>query len=489
MKNIKYFIFLIGIFSCISCNEDFVTKEFTNGIVEDNFYKTVKDAEQALTGVYDPISRKGVYRESFVVLGECSSDNIDEQTGDNGDYGFQWKAVSDYRWLADNIFIYSRWYDCYAGIFRANTFLQKVPTIVMDETLKKQYLAEASFLRAVYYWNLVITFGDVPLVNKVLSQSEYRKLARSPIAEVYKLIEADLIAAIPNLPVANSNPVGRVTKGAALGFLGRMYLYQNKWQQAADASKQVVDLGRYKLVPDFISLFNGKNENSVESLMEFQAVTFAPGYWDLGTINSIASMWSPTIGWSNWYTPSKETVTIFPKGDQRRKSILVVGAVPADSIDVDGKGAKPFPTPPMRPTYFNNVSVRKYLPEGRDMNNVNNYDVNNHIIRYAEVLLNQAEALNEVGKGSEALVPLNQVRERAKMEPITETNQTALRTIIRQERRLELMFEGHRFFDLARWGIAETVLKSKGFIKGRNEFFPVPLAELGVMPNLTQYPK
>ena len=107
MKNIKYFIFLMGIFSLASCNEEFVTKEFTNGIVEDNFYKTVKDAEQALTGVYDPISRKGVYRESFVVLGECSSDNIDEQTGDNGDYGFQWKAVSDYRWLPDNIFIYS----------------------------------------------------------------------------------------------------------------------------------------------------------------------------------------------------------------------------------------------------------------------------------------------------------------------------------------------------------------------------------------------
>jgi len=155
MKNIKYFIFLMGIFSLASCNEEFVTKEFTNGIVEDNFYKTVKDAEQALTGVYDPISRKGVYRESFVVLGECSSDNIEEQTGDNGDYGFQFKAVSDYRWLPENIFIWSRWYDCYAGIFRANTYLQKVPTIVMDENLKKQYLAEATFFTSP----LLLEFG------------------------------------------------------------------------------------------------------------------------------------------------------------------------------------------------------------------------------------------------------------------------------------------------------------------------------------------
>uniref|UniRef100_UPI003593659A RagB/SusD family nutrient uptake outer membrane protein n=1 Tax=Persicitalea sp. TaxID=3100273 RepID=UPI003593659A len=142
-----------------------------------------------------------------------------------------------------------------------------------------------------------------------------------------------------------------------------------------------------------------------------------------------------------------------------------------------------------RPTYFNGVSVRKFLPEGRDMNSANNFDVNQPIIRYAEVLLNLAEALNEQGQSDKALVPLNQIRSRAKLAPITDTNQSTLREIIRKERRKELIFEGHRFFDLARWGIAEQVLKSKGFVKGRHEYFPVPLSELSLIPNLTQYPK
>jgi len=489
MKYLKLYPLLMGLALLTGCDEDFVNKEFTNGIVEENFYQTAKDAQQALTGVYDPLSRKGVYRESAVVLGECSSDNIDEQTGDNGDYGFHYKAVSDYRWLPDNPFISARWYDCYAGIFRANAFLAKVPAIKMDETLKKQYLAEAAFLRALYYWNLVITYGDVPLMTTVLTPDEYRNLARTSQEKVYAQIEADLTKAIPDLSAANSNPVGRVTKGAALGILGRMYLYQKKWPLAAQTSQQVVALGEYKLVEDYMSQFNGKGENGPESMMEFQAVGFAPSYWSAASKNGMAVMWSPVIGWANWFTPSKEVITIFPEGDQRRKSVLVVGAQPADMIDVNGKGSQPFPSAPMRPTFFNNACVRKFLPEGRDMNSANNFDVNQPIIRYAEVLLNLAEALNESGQGSAALPPLNQVRTRAGLVPITDTNQESLRNIIRKERRLELAFEGHRFFDLARWGISEQVLRSKGFVKGRDEYFPVPIGELSLMPNLTQYPK
>ncbi len=489
MTKSKAYLIAVGLALLTGCSEDFVNKEFTNGIVEENFYKSAKDAEQALTGVYDPLSRKGVYRESAIVLGECPSDNIDEQTGDNGDYGFHYKAISDYRWIPDNPFISARWYDCYAGIFRANTFLQKVPAIKMDEALKKQYLAEAAFLRAIYYWNLLITYGDVPLVTKVLTAEEYRQLSRTPQAEVYKVIEADLNGAYPNLPVQESNPVGRVTKGTAMGILGRMYLYQKKWPQAAEMSQKVVDLGKYKLVEDYMSQFNGLGENGPESLMEYQAVGFAPSYFSGASKNGMAVMWSPVIGWANWFTPSKEVVTLFPAGDQRRKSILVAGAQPADMIDVDGKGPKPFPSSPMRPTYFNGVSVRKFLPEGRDMNSANNFDVNQPIIRYAEVLLNLAEALNEQDQSDKALIPLNQIRSRAKLAPITATDQSTLRETIRKERRKELIFEGHRFFDLARWGIADQVLKSKGYVKGRHEYFPVPLGELSLIPNLTQYPK
>jgi tetratricopeptide (TPR) repeat protein len=486
----KYSILSILLATCFvtGCKEEFITKQFTNGVAESNFFKDAKDVEQSLTAVYDIVGQKGIYREAVFVLGSCPSDDIDEKTGDTGDYGFHFKNASDFRWFPDNPFSKARWYDAYKGIFRANTFLEKVPPVKMDEALKKQYLAEAKFLRALYYWNLVITFGDVPFFTKVLTQPEYADLARTDQAVIYKQIEDDVNAAIPDLLATASNPVGRVTKGAALGFLGRVYLYQKKWQESADASQKVIALGQYRLVPNYISLFNGKAENSSESLFDFQAVSFAPGYWSDQTENSIAAMWSPTIGWANWYTPSEESKQLFVPGDIRRKSVMIVGATPADSIDVDGTGPKFFPTLPMRTQYFNNANVRKFLPDGKDMAQVDVFDVNYPVIRYAEVLLNHAEALNELGRSADALVALNQVRARAKIAAVTQTNQASLRTIIQNERRVELVYEGHRFYDLARWGQLEEKLKKKGFVKGQHEYWPVPTAELDLMKKLTQYP-
>lgn len=485
MKYLNIFS-LILLILLAGCSEDFLTKEYKNGVAETNFFKDEVDVLQALTAVYDGISQKGVYRESVFVLGSCPSDDIDEKTGDTGDYGFHFKNASDFRWFPDNPFSRARWFDAYKAIARANAFLEKVPPVIMDENLKKQYLAEAKFLRALYYWNLVITFGDVPFFTTILSRDEYVNLSRTDKATIYAQIETDLNEAIPDLSEAESTLVGHVTKGAALGFLGRIYLYQNKWQQSAETSKKVVEMGRYQLVDNYISLFNGKNENSIESLMEFQAVSFAPGYWTDLSENSIAAMWSPGIGWANWYTPSEESKKLFLIGDIRRKSVMIVGA--ADSLDADGKGSKPFPTAPMRTEYFNNAAVRKFLPEGKDMAQVDNFDVNYPIIRYAEVLLNYAEALNESGKSADALIPLNLVRKRAKIFSVTETGQAALRNIIREERRVELLYEGHRFFDLARWGLLEEKLKKKGFVKGVNEYWPVPTSEISLMPNLTQYP-
>jgi hypothetical protein len=155
---------------------------------------------------------------------------------------------------------------------------------------------------------------------------------------------------------------------------------------------------------------------------------------------------------------------------------------------VDGTGPKFFPTLPMRTQYFNNANVRKFLPDGKDMAQVDVFDVNYPVIRYAEVLLNHAEALNELGRSADALVALNQVRARAKIAAVTQTNQASLRTIIQNERRVELVYEGHRFYDLARWGQLEEKLKKKGFVKGQHEYWPVPTAELDLMKKLTQYP-
>lgn len=493
MKYTKYLLIASLLIFVIACGEDFVTKEYQNGVVDENFFQTAKDAEQALTAVYDIVGQKGYYRDAIFPLGESSSDNIDEQTGDNGDFGFHYKAISDYRWVPDNPFFKARWYDSYRGIFRANILLEKLPDIEMDENIKQRYAAEAKFLRGLFYFTLVISYGDVPLLTEVLTRDEYNMLPRTDQALIYAQIEQDITEAVDVLPVtiSDASQIGRVTKGSALGLLSRVYLYEKKWQESANASEQVIGLNEYDLIEDYGSMFNSHNENSEESLFEMQSVSRAPSFWSSQSENIYSVMWSPMIGWANWYTPSEDVIQAFEEGDIRRKaSLLLVGA--NDSIDLNGDGVlDPFPDPETgsNTVFFTNSNVRKFLPEGRPLNDANNYDINFPIIRYAEILLNYAEALNELNRSAEALVPLNQVRARAELPAITTNNQNDLRNIIYHERRIELVFEGHRFFDLKRQGRAAEVLGPLGFQPGVHEYFPIPQEELDLNPNLTQYPE
>ena len=495
-KKIIFQSLLFGaiIFLFNSCEEDFVTKEFKNGVVDENFFQNATDAEQALTAVYDIISSKGMYREAINGLGDCPSDDINELTGDNGDYGTFFRAASDFRWFPSNPFSSARWYDGYKGIFRANILLDKLPEIEMDAGLKARFEGEAKFLRALYYYNLVVAFGDVPFVTTALTREEYSELARTDQTIIYGQMEQDLIDAAAVLPEEAGDPVGRATKGAANGLLSRIYLYQGKWQDAVNAAEAVINQGTYTLTPaeDYIKMFNGQMENSAESIMEFQAVGLAPGAWGSSTENFYSFMWSPLIGWANWFSPSVESYeqyAEFPDDIRRKAFILVEGADPPDMIDTDGDGVQePFPSGNMNTTYFNGANTRKYLPEGKNMAQANNHDVNFPIIRYAEVLLNHAEAANEAGNPTAALGSLNQIRTRALTPETTETGQAALRDLIRAERRKELLFEGHRYYDLARWGLQEELLGPLGFVRGRHEYWPVPVAELDLMPNMTQYP-
>jgi hypothetical protein len=492
MKYLTYLLLSFTLIVVMACGEDFVTKEFKNGVADENFFQDAKDAEQALTAVYDIVGQKGYYRDAIFPLGESSSDNIDEKTGDNGDWGFHYKAISDYRWVPDNPFFKARWYDSYKGIFRANILLEKILDIEMDENLKKQYIAEAKFLRGLFYFTLTISYGDVPLLTGVLTRDEYNSLPRTDQLLIYAQIEQDLTEAADVLPIANDvSQVGRATKGSALGLLSRVYLYEKKWQDCVSRSEEVIRLSRYDLVENYGSMFTGQNENSVESLFEMQSVGAPLGFWDANSEHLYSIMWSPMIGWANWFTPSEAIIHSFEEGDIRRKaSLLLVGA--NDSIDLNGDGRlDPFPAPELgsNTVYFTNSNVRKFLPEGKPMNNENNFDINFPIIRYAEILLNYAEALNELNRPADALVPLNKVRARAKLPVINTTNQNDLREIIYHERRIELVFEGHRFFDLKRQNRAEVVLGPLGFQSGVHEYFPVPQEELDLNPNLTQYPE
>jgi len=493
MKYSIYFSIALLSLVVFSCGEDFVTKEYQNGVVDENFFQTAQDAEQALTAVYDIVGQKGYYRDAIFPLGESTSDNIDEQTGDNGDFGFHYKALSDYRWVQDNPFTRARWYDSYKGIFRANILLEKLPEIEMDDALRQRFAAEAKFLRGLYYFTLIISYGDVPLVTEILTRDEYSALSRTDQSLVYAQVEQDIMEAADVLPVSieGDAEIGRATKGSALGLLSRVYLYEGKWQESVQASEQVVGLNTYNLIDDYGSMFSGQNENSEESLFEMQSVSRAPSFWSGQSENLYSVMWSPMIGWANWYTPSVDVIYAFEEGDIRRKaSLLLVGA--NDSIDLNGDGIiDPFPAPEIgsNTVFYTDSNVRKFLPEGRPLNDANNYDINFPILRYAEILLNYAEALNELGRSAEALVPLNEVRERAELPPLSTTDQNELRSLIYHERRIELVFEGHRFFDLKRQNRAAEILGPLGWQTGTHEYFPVPQEELDLNPNLTQYPQ
>ena len=489
-KSSLFIVLLAFVLTIGSCGEDFVTKEFVNGVVSDNFFETATDAEQALTAVYDIIGVRGMYRESMWVLGDAASDDINELTGDNGDYGTHYRAASDYRWEASNPYSTLRWYDGYKGIFRANILIAELPEIDMDAGLKARFEAEAKFLRALYYFNLVMAFGDVPFMTTVLTREEYQELARTDKSIIYAQMEQDLLDAAAVLPAEASDPVGRATSGSANALLSRIYLFQEKWVNAVEAATDVMDAG-YSLVSseDFPKVFYGQLENSSESIFEFQSVGFSPNVWggDL-TETSFGFLWSPMIGWANWYSPSVSSQEQFEDGDIRRKaSLLIVGA--GDMLDSDGDGVEePFPSGNMNGNYFNNANVKKWLAIGKNLAVGDEYEVNFPILRYAEVLLNYAEAQNELNNSTDALAALNQIRARAMVPAITETDQGLLRDLIRAERRRELLFEGQRFYDLHRWGIANEVLGPLGYRVGTHEYWPIPIAELDLMPNLTQYP-
>jgi len=259
--------------------------------------------------------------------------------------------------------------------------------------------------------------------------------------------------------------------------------------------KRVITVRHHKLMtPRDILAQLIEYENGPESILACQSVIRAPGFWGNSSENFYSIHWSPVIAWANWFSPSPGSHQQYEEGDIRRKAnILLVDTNPPDSIDTNGDGIQElFPSPHMNATYFNGANTRKWLPEGKNMAqpaNATAWDVNFTIIRYAEVLLNLAEAQNELGNATAALDAVNQIRTRAKVPPFTETNQAALRDLIRAERRRELLFEGHRYFDLHRWGIAAEVLQPLGYVVGRHEFWPVPVSELDLMPNLTQYPE
>ncbi|HMB99481.1 MAG TPA: RagB/SusD family nutrient uptake outer membrane protein [Flavobacteriaceae bacterium] len=476
MKNLKLKNIFILFLLVFSCSDDFV---YVDSLDEnsDDYFNSEEDYQKALIGAYDGLQSTYVN----VMLGEIASDNTlcgGESATDV--IGFQ--EIDDMIHTPNNANLRDVWSWMYGGVNRANFILE-----FQDKTdfpNKNNVLGQARFLRAYYYFELVKWFGDIPFaVDTRIQFGDQFTIERTPKATVYAQIEDDLIYAIANLPYVQSE-VGRVTKGAAQALLGKAYLYQDKFNEAATVLEDLINNGPYDLLDDYTTMFENDNENNIESVFEVQytdqegagfgCLQCSEGNVAVG-FNGIRNYTGPVFesGFS-FNVPTQEVVDEFEDGDVRKDVAI---------LDIElwaSQTGATYSTGYEHTGYFN----RKYISRQGDLNtgdanltNPNNY----RAIRFADVLLMAAEALNRGGiSDARALTYLNRVRDRAQLDDVSFTGNN-LTNAIYHERRVELVGEGHRFFDLVRTGRAAQEID--GFTAGKNEVFPIPLIEIQLAGN------
>jgi hypothetical protein len=487
MKNLKLKFILLSLIFVASCSDDFVNVDSEDANSED-FFNSEADYQSALIGAYDLL--QSTYLN--VMLGEIASDNTLAGGESATDVpGIQ--EIDDMIHTPINAQLRDIWNWMYAGINRANFIMEfKDKT---DFPSKNGVIAQTLFLRSYYYFELIKWFGDVPfVVDKRIQFGDQFTIERTPKEEIYAQLEQDLIFAIANLPYVQAE-TGRVTKGAAQALLGKIYLYQEKFTESAAVLENLISSGPYDLVTETIMvegqeifpIFENDNENNIESVFEVQYTDLeGAGFGCLqcseGNVavgfNGIRAYSGPVFesGFS-FNVPTQEVVDEFEDGDLRLQTAILDIEAWADQT-----GAT-YSTGFEHTGYFN----RKYISRQGDSNigdanltNPNNY----RAIRFADVLLMAAEALNRGGiDDNRAQQYLNRVRERAfgnSDHNVFETGAN-LTAAIYHERRVELVGEGHRFFDLVRTGRAAQEID--GFIAGMHELFPIPDIEIQLAGN------
>lgn len=412
------------------------------------------------------------YGFSYLALTEMISDNADKGSSP-GDPGGDKQLFDELTFTSTAGSLQSMWARWYKSIGRATQAIEYTEKYgLTDEAYKNRLIGEAKFLRAVNYFFLVRGWGDVAIQDSSL-------LVRAPKEQVYAYIEKDLLDAIKVLPEKNkyeSKDVGRATKGAAEGLLSKVYLYQQKWQQAYDYANIVINSGQYGLEADYSVLWRASSENGTESLFEFQGrgESVAHGVRQYSQTQGARG----TTGWGwGFNIPSEDLLNAFNKEkDNIRRDATIIFR---NSVLWDGRVVGATENPMYNMKAYSSANL------GAD-----NTDKNIRYLRLGEIYLIHAEAANELGKTSEALASLNKIRNRVKLASATTTNKEELRKAIWHERRLELAFEHDRWFDLTRTGEAEAVMTKLGrpFIHGKHELFPIPNQQLLEIPSFGQNP-
>ncbi len=469
------------------CKKGFLEVDPQGQQPSEQFWKNEADATKAVNAMYGNL--RGWTNVAFAPICIESVPSDDAEKGSSpGDASFI-NTYDNFTVTSTDGQILDFWLGQYQNINFANQVLDNIPGITMDAALKARYLAEAKFVRGYSYFRLVRAFGDVPLRLKVPAGASEYNLPRSPKAEVYAAIEKDLTDAASVLPQSyGAADLGRVTKGAALALHAKVAMYQKKWADVLALTNQVMTLG-YSLFPNYEAQFRTTNENNSESIFEIQC-KYVPGNCDLSSsqYSQVQGVRGSTGGGWGFNVPTADLAASYEANDPRRDATIIFRGETTPSGDV-------IPATGDNPMY----NQKSYVPFGLHVECNEGSEQNVRVIRYADVLLMNAEAANEVGGAANvtlALSSLNAVRARARganpvtvLPAVTTTDQAALRTAIWKERRSEFAMEFDRFFDVVRQGRGAAVFGAKGFTAGKNEVWPIPQNEIDLSAGLlTQNP-
>lgn len=475
----------------IGC-EGFLDRQPLDQLTEDSFYKTEADAHRALLSIYSAMMNEDWTGKGWMIT-EIPSDNS-QAGGTDPDF----TPIDNFTVTADNQPVGNYWAIHYHQIALANTAREKIAAMELDDARLQPMLAEARFMRAVAYFDLVRIYGGVPLVLEAPTFGADLLLPRATVSEVYDAIKSDLQYAAEYLPAIRSGQdVGRATKGAALAYLAKVCLTNRDYVQARNNAKAVIDLGVYRLMPNYAENFElATCDNNAESIFQVQFTGCGP----FGTGNPMQAFFAPwgegitkdRDGWGSQIptgpqlsNPGTTMMDAFEEGDLRKTVTIMTPNTHYPTINAQDGGY----TYPPSGASATSINIKKYVVGSGANICFMSTPQNAHLIRYSDVLLTYAEAIMEIEGGVSvnpvALTAFNEVRLRAGLAALDEIN----REVVLHERRVEFAFEGHRWFDLIRSGKAVEILTLHGKNPNANKLlFPIPDSEMKINPQLTQNP-
>ncbi len=454
MKRLPFYAFaLLALAGTLTaCGDDFTLLAPESQRNAANFFDSPGDYEIAVNGIYDALQLNGTYGGDYWMLMEMRSDNTDQGPDVTG-LAAALAAVNEFKELPTSEIVLNAWVDSYQGVARANLVLARLGDIPLPAGLRDRYEGEALFLRSLFYYNLAMAYGNITLILEATS-SPNQKINQVPASEVFAQLKTDLTRAATLLPPTNP---GRATAGSAQALLAKVLLVQGDKSGAATVLRGLMD-GRYRLLDDYEDLWQGRNENSAESIFEVQ---FKKG--GIGEGNPLTTTFSPALQSNGAYRnrPTMDMLEAYEAANDPRFDASMDTVYTTSAGDLtDARWVQKYDGIPFAPGDADNNFI---------------------VLRYADVLLMLAEAL---GEGPEAYGLINQVRDRAGMPDISATTPGSFEDKLLHERRVELAFENHRWFDLRRFGRESDVAANEAAVTSVKKLFPIPQREIDTAPEV-----